>query len=324
MLSATSVIKAIDRNIHDVVCIGITRENEFRLYEGNIDNIADGSWEKESQAIDIGKLPEMIDFALPILHGAYGEDGTIQGLFEMLNLPYAGSGVLGSSLAMDKVAAKQVFVANKIPTCDYKLVYAEEVSQNALAVAKSCETLPYPMFVKPANMGSSKGISKVRTTEELVRALELAAGFDRRIIVEEGINCREVETGVIGNARPEAARVGEIVAKADFYDYDAKYSDDAGTMIIVPADIPKDMEESIRKIAIDAYLALDCAGFARVDFLVDKETGTVYVSEINTIPGFTKYSMFPLLWQERGVSFGELVERIVNYGYERYNVKNNR
>lgn len=324
LLSATAVIKAIDKASHQLVMIGITKENEFKLYEGDVEKIADGSWENEAKDFDIGELPDMIDFALPILHGPYGEDGTIQGLFEMMNLPYAGCGVLASSLAMDKVAAKQVFIANNVPTCEYKLVYAEDIRNDVEAAARHCESLPYPMFVKPANMGSSVGISKVRNVKELEAALELAAGYDRRIIVEKGIIGREVETGVIGNEQPEVARVGEIVAKADFYDYTAKYSDDAGTMILVPAKLPKDMEEKIRVIAKDAYKALDCAGFARVDFLVDKETGAVYVSEINTIPGFTKYSMFPLLWQERGVPFGDLVERIVRFGYERYNAKNNR
>lgn len=324
LLSAAAVLKAIDKNKHQVVSIGITRTGQWKLFEGDPDKVADGSWEKESSPIDIGDVKDMIDFALPILHGAYGEDGRIQGVFEMLDIPYGGSGVTGSALAMDKVAAKQVFVAAGIPTCAFVLVTAEDLVDGLLEEADRCENeLSYPMFVKPANAGSSVGISKVRSKEELKKALLVAAGYDRRVIVEEGINCREVETGVIGNDRPEVACVGEIVANADFYDYNAKYSDDAGTRIMVPADIDKETSEFIRSTALDAYRALDCAGFSRVDFMIDKDSGAVYVNEINTIPGFTKYSMFPLLWGEVGVPFGELIERIVGYGYERYNVKDN-
>ena len=184
--------------------------------------------------------------------------------------------------------------------------------------------LPYAMFVKPSNMGSSVGISKVRNGEELREALLLAAQYDRRIIIEEGIHCREVETGVIGNHRPEVAAVGEICAKLDFYDYTAKYTEDAGTEITVPARLPKLTYEKIRSLAKEAYRACDCSGFARIDFFVDKNTGEVYINEINTIPGFTKYSMFPVMWNEMGVGFTELIERIVEFGYERYYAKNNR
>lgn len=325
LLSAAAVISAIDRERHELYYFGITRDGSWRHYEGPIEAIADGSWEKTAEEVSVDQVRQMIDFAFPVLHGPYGEDGKIQGLFEMLDLPYAGSGVTGSAIAMDKVAAKQIFLSNGIPTCDFALVTSEALAADPEGETERCDrSLPYPMFVKPANMGSSVGISKVRNKDELKDALVLAARYDRRIIVEEGINCREVETGVIGNVVPEVASVGEIVAKADFYDYTAKYSDDAGTMILVPADIDDETREKVRSIAAKAYLALDCAGFARVDFMIDKVTGAVYVNEINTIPGFTKYSMFPVLWGEAGLPFGELVERIVNYGYERYNAKNNR
>ena len=325
LLSATSVIEALDREKYDVVMIGITKSGQWKLYEGDVHNLADGSWEKTAADIEVSDLKKLADFALPVLHGPYGEDGTIQGLFEMLDVPYAGCGVLSSALCMDKVSAKKIFERMGLPTARYKLVYAEDVKDDLESVVKEVEAeLPYTLFVKPSNMGSSVGISKVRNTEELRAALALAGKYDRRIIIEEGINCREVETGVIGNHKPEVAAVGEIVAKLDFYDYTAKYTDNAGTELSIPAKLPASTYEEIRTLAKKAYMALDCSGFARIDFFVDKDTGQVYINEINTIPGFTKYSMFPLMWKEAGVSFRELVERIVDLGYERYYAKNNR
>lgn len=325
LLSATSVIEAIDREKYEVVMIGITKTGQWKLYEGDVKNLANGSWENSTKDIEISDLKKLADFALPVLHGPYGEDGTIQGLFEMLDIPYAGCGVLSSALCMDKVSAKKIFERMGLPTARYKLVYAEDVREDIERVVREVEAeLPYTLFVKPSNMGSSVGISKVRNTEELRAALLLAGKYDRRIIIEEGINCREVETGVIGNHRPEVAAVGEIVAKLDFYDYTAKYTDDAGTELSIPAKLPPSTYEEIRSLAKKAYMALDCSGFARIDFFVDKDTGDVYINEINTIPGFTKYSMFPLMWKEAGLSFRELVERIVELGYERYYAKNNR
>ena len=325
LLSATSVIEAIDREKYDVVMIGITKKGQWKLYGGDVKDLADGSWEETAKDIEASDLKQLADFALPILHGPYGEDGTIQGLFEMLDVPYAGCGVLSSALCMDKVSAKKIFERMGLPTARYKLVYAEDVREDMDSVIKEVEAeLPYTLFVKPSNMGSSVGISKVRNREELREALTLAGKYDRRIIVEEGINCREVETGVLGNHKPEVAAVGEIVAKLDFYDYTAKYTDDAGTELSIPAKLPSSTYEEIRGLAKKAYMALDCSGFARIDFFVDKDTGEVYINEINTIPGFTKYSMFPLMWKEAGLSFRELVERIVDLGYERYHAKNNR
>ncbi len=325
LLSATSVIEAIDRKKYDVVMIGITKKGQWKLYGGDVKNLADGSWEETAEDIEASDLKKLADFAFPALHGPYGEDGTIQGLFEMLDIPYAGCGVLSSALCMDKVSAKKIFERMGLPTARYKLVYAEDVREDMDGVVKEVEAeLPYTLFVKPSNMGSSVGISKVRNTEELRAALTLAGRYDRRIIIEEGINCREVETGVLGNHRPEVAAVGEIVAKLDFYDYTAKYTDDAGTELSIPAKLSPSTYEEIRSLAKKAYMALDCSGFARIDFFVDKDTGKVYINEINTIPGFTKYSMFPLMWKEAGLSFRELVERIVDLGYERYHAKNNR
>lgn len=325
LLSATAVINHIDRDKYEIVQIGITRDGLWRLFEGTTEKIADGAWERESREVNISELPQMIDFALPVMHGPYGEDGTIQGLFEMLDIPYGGCGVLSSAACMDKATTKKLFEEAGIPTSNFHLVYAEDVEENIEHVADEIESdLSYVMYVKPSNMGSSVGISKVINREELKAGLILAAKYDRRILVEEGVNCREVETGVIGNRYPQVAAVGEIVAAKDFYDYEAKYTDDSGTMIKIPAELSKYTVEKIGEYAKRAYAALDCSGFARVDFFVERETGEVFINEINTIPGFTKYSMFPSLWAEAGVPFSDLIERIIDYGYERYNAKNNR
>lgn len=325
LMSATSVIEAMDREKFQVVPIGITREGQWKRYDGPVEEIAKGTWEETAEDLEISKLKEIADFMFPVLHGPYGEDGTIQGLFEMLDLPYAGCGVLASALCMDKVSAKKVFEEAGLPTSRYRLVYGEDLEADMERIVEKIEEeIPYVMFVKPSNMGSSVGISKVHNREELKAALVQAARYDRRIIVEEGIHCREVETGVIGNHYAEVAAVGEIVAKKDFYDYNAKYSDDAGTEISMPADLPKRTYEKIRALAKEAYRATDCSGFARIDFFVDKSSGEVYINEINTIPGFTRYSMFPVMWNQMGVSFPELIERIVDFGYERYYAKNNR
>ncbi len=325
LLSAVSVIEAVDKEKYSVVKIGINHDGKWFLFEGDTEAVADGSWEKTAKPIEAESIGQYIDFALPILHGTFGEDGCIQGLFEILDIPYAGCGVLASSLCMDKAMAKAIFEYRGIPTCKYVLVFAEEVHEDAKAAAeKVYKEFNGTVFVKPSNMGSSVGISKARDVAELEVALEEAAKFDRRIIVEEAVNGREIETGVIGNFRPEAGAVGEIKVAADFYDYSAKYSEDKGTVVQVPAELPKKLAEKVRELAVKAYKAMSCEGFARVDFFLSNDTGELFINEINTIPGFTKYSMFPLIWENAGVNFTELIERIVELGYERYNDKNKR
>ena len=325
-ISAAAVINAIDKEKHELVYIGINKDGKWFRYDGPVGNIADGSWEKTAEPMNIGDLPALIDFALPILHGANGEDGRIQGLFEMLGIPYAGCGVLGSALAMDKEAAKLCFLAEGVPTVEFVSTTADEIKADPDPVIKTCEEeFKYPMFVKPVNLGSSVGISKVRNTEELWAGLKEAAKYDKRIIIERGIDGREVECGVIGNETPLVTGIGEIVAANDFYDYEAKYSGTAGTVVTVPAEnVPDETVQQIRAIAAKAYKVLDCEGFSRVDFMIENGTGNIYLNEINTIPGFTQYSMFPTLWKVAGVPFTELIERIVGYGYERYNAENNR
>ncbi len=323
LMSAASVLRALNKDKFIPVMIGITRDGRWLLHEGEIDEIENDEWEKNAKTVSVDKLAELIDFALPIVHGTNAEDGTLQGFFEILNIPYGGCGVLASSACMDKIVAKNLFVQAGIPSCKYigfetKLFKKEDTASIAEAVNG------YPCFVKPANLGSSVGISKANNEAELLEAIEEAAKFDRRIIVEEGMNAREIEIAVIGNETPILGSIGEINTKqADFYDYSTKYTDGYSEMII-PAAIPEKTAEQLRDYAVRAYKALDCAGFARIDFFLDRETGELYLNEINTLPGCTKYSMFPSLMADAGIPYPELIERIVDYGYERYNAKNNR
>ena len=334
LMSATSVIKAINKEKFIPVMIGITKEGNWLLYDGPVDKIENGSWQEiaeaaleadpEKYALTIlgsggSSLKDWIDFALPVLHGPYGEDGTIQGLFEMADIPYGGCGVLGSAASMDKALAKEVFARNNLPICRHLNLSREEATENPDLVAERVEMfLPYPIFVKPSNMGSSVGISKAKNREELKAAIKDAAKYDRRLVLEEGLDCREIETGILGNYDPAAAAVGEILPSEEFYSYRAKYFDGGQSKLCIPADIPGEIAEEIKSIAIEAYKLLDCSGYARTDFFLEKGTNKIYLNEINTIPGFTKYSMFPLLWAEVGVPYPELIERIIDLGFERY------
>ncbi len=337
LMSATSVIKAINKEKFIPVFIGITKEGKWLLYDGPMEKIEDGSWQAIAEAAladDPEKysltvlgsggrsLKDRIDFALPILHGPFGEDGTIQGLFEMADIPYGGCGVLGSAAAMDKILAKEVFAKENLPICRHLNLFKEEILDNMDRIIGKVEKfLPYPIFVKPANMGSSVGISKAKNAEELRAAIAEAIRYDRRLVLEEGLDCREVETAVLGNYTPAAAAVGEILPSEEFYSYKAKYFDGGQTKLCIPADIPAEIAKEIRTIAIEAFKLLDCSGYARVDFFLEKGTNKIYLNEINTIPGFTKFSMFPLLWAEAGVPYPELIERIIELGYARYQDK---
>lgn len=329
LLSAASVIRAVDKEKYALTYIGITKDGEWKSFneaaEDAAEKIESGSWEASASVFNPGALKATVDFALPIMHGPYCEDGKIQGLFEMLDIPYGGCGVLASAVAMDKLLAKDVFARNGLPICEYAAVTKSEYESTAEAVLDRVEAkLGYPNFVKPANMGSSVGISKATDRSSLAAALELALDYDKRVIVEEYINCRELETAILGNASPEAAVVGEILPSAEFYDYQAKYLDGGASKLCIPAQISEEMTEKIRAFAKKAYMAIDGEGFARVDFFIDKDTGELYLNEINTIPGFTKFSMFPLLWEAAGSKYTETIERIIELGYERYNAKNNR
>ena len=261
-----------------------------------------------------------VDIWFPILHGPNGEDGTLQGLLQLMQVPFVGSGVLGSAVGMDKLAMKTAFAQAGLPQVKYVAVTRAEVWSNPCVFPKLCDRieaeLGYPCFVKPANLGSSVGISKVRSRDELEKALDSAASYDRRLIVEAGVTAREVECAVLGNDNPKASVVGEISFNSDFYDYETKYSEGQADLTI-PANLPDEVTGRIQEMALQAFQAVDAAGISRVDFFYVEETGEVLINEINTMPGFTATSMYPMLWQASGVSFPDLVDRLVQLGLER-------
>jgi D-alanine-D-alanine ligase len=263
-----------------------------------------------------------VDVWFPILHGPNGEDGTIQGLLKLMQLPFVGSGVLGSALGMDKIAMKMAFAQAGLPQVKYIAVKRSQVWSSPCVFPKLCdqieETLGYPCFVKPANLGSSVGIAKVRSRSQLEAALDNAASYDRRLIVEAGIVAREVECAVLGNDHPKASVVGEITYNSDFYDYETKYTEGRADLII-PASLPASVTSQIQEMALQAFDAVDAAGLARVDFFYVEATGEVFINEINTIPGFTATSMYPQLWAATGISFPELVDQLIELALERHN-----
>ncbi|MGL6340696.1 MAG: D-alanine--D-alanine ligase family protein [Waterburya sp.] len=266
-----------------------------------------------------------IDVWFPILHGPNGEDGTVQGLLSLMKVPFVGSGVLGSALGMDKIAMKMAFTQAGLPQVKYVAVNRSQVYSSPCVFPKLCDDieaqLDYPCFVKPANLGSSVGIAKVRSRSELEAALDNAASYDRRIVVEAGVTAREVECAVLGNDNPKASVVGEITFDSDFYDYETKYTEGLAQLHI-PADLPDTVISQIQEMATKAFLAVDAAGLARVDFFYVEETGEVLINEINTIPGFTSTSMYPRLWGATGISFPQLVDRLINLAIERYREAN--
>jgi D-alanine-D-alanine ligase len=267
-----------------------------------------------------------VDIIFPVLHGTFGEDGTIQGLLELADLPYVGAGVLGSAAGMDKDIMKALFRAADLPIVKHVTVLRGDWEAEPKKVQKLVESkLKYPVFVKPANLGSSVGISKAHDRKELGPAIDEAARFDRKIVIEQGVGgrkqqAREIECSVLGNDKPEASVPGEIVPGQEFYDYNAKYLDE-GSQLIIPAKLSKAEAKKVRQLAIAAFKAVDCSGLARVDFLMDPKTRKIYLNEINTMPGFTSISMYPKLWAATGVTYPELIERLIQLGLERYQEK---
>lgn len=340
--SARSVIAALDPDKYEVVPVGITKEG--RWVAASTDALIAGP---RSDARSATLLPEPgeqalmtvdpassslsvfaeLDVVFPVLHGPYGEDGTIQGLLELAGLPYVGAGVVGSAVGMDKAIFKQVMVACGLPVLPWVLVTRNRWRREPDAVVAAVESaLPYPVFTKPVNLGSSVGISKCRDRDELRAGMDEAARFDRRLIVEQGIDrARELEVAVLGNDDPVASIVGEIRPRREFYDYVAKYMAEPGSEdeseLVIPADIAPEMSDTVRDLAVRAYKAIDCAGLGRVDLLLDDHTGQLYLNEINTIPGFTDISMYPKLWEAAGVPYGELLDRLIDLALERHREK---
>jgi D-alanine-D-alanine ligase len=365
LLSAASVLKAIDANKFEVVPIGITKEGRW-LTSAQAENLLAGKHVDEGRHLRAGD-PEVtpgaavlaqgeavvvppepmhreqgmvpfqtstltrrvadrainVDVIFPVLHGTFGEDGTIQGLLELADIPYVGAGVLGSAAGMDKDIMKALFRNAGLPIVKHVTILRGRWEDDPKKVEKLIEkSLKYPVFVKPANLGSSVGISKARNRKELGPAIYEAAKFDRKIIIEEGVGgkknkAREIECSVLGNDRPQASTPGEIVPGKEFYDYTAKYLDE-GSQLIIPAKLTKSETKKVQELAVKAFQAVDCSGLARVDFLMDPKSRKLYVNEINTMPGFTAISMYPKLWAASGLSYPELVERLIQLGLERH------
>ncbi len=359
LLSAASVLKAIDKKKYDVVPIGITKEGQWvmaadaeRLLAGDTSQekvleqvIAQGAAVLVPPVPSSGLLPAgetgigkhqqgagvtAVDAIFPVMHGTFGEDGTIQGLLELADMAYVGSGVLGSAAGMDKDVMKRLFASAGLPIVKHLTFLRNEWKASPRKAVTAIEAgLKYPLFVKPANLGSSVGISKVHNRKELAPAMDLAASFDRKIVVEQGVGggrkttgkARELEVAVLGNDAPEASVVGEIVPGKEFYDYEAKYLSD-GSVPIIPAKLTKQQSKQVREMAIAAFKSCDCAGLARVDFLLEPDSpsgkpGKLYLNEINTLPGFTSISMYPKLWEASGLKYPDLIDRLITLAIER-------
>ncbi|AGC69491.1 D-alanine--D-alanine ligase Ddl [Thermoclostridium stercorarium subsp. stercorarium DSM 8532] len=328
-VSAQSVLENLDKEKFDILPVGITKNGEWLPYHGEYKYIGTGEWEEQARR-EFGKnkagsettFPSVrkfieeicgrpVDIVFPVLHGVNGEDGTIQGLLELAGIPYVGCNVLSSAVGMDKAVSKVLFEKAGLNQAKYIVVKRPEIHSNISEVQKKVETLiGYPCFVKPSNAGSSVGVSKVKHPDELPKALEYAANYDRKILVEEYIDGREVECAVLGFDEPVASTVGEIIPCNEFYDYEAKYIK-SDSRICIPADLDREIVEKIRADAVTAFKALDCAILARVDFFVEKRTQKVIINEINTMPGFTSISMYPKLWEAVGISYKELLEKLI-------------
>jgi D-alanine-D-alanine ligase len=346
LLSAASILKAIDRAKYEVIPIGINKQGHWlppmeaqQLLEGDTKSAPKSKTLQLSASAEIlqqaSPLTQSLDVIFPVLHGTFGEDGTIQGLLELADIAYVGSGVLGSATGMDKSVMKQLFAAAGLPQTPHVNLLRSDWRADPQRCVKLIEkNLNYPIFVKPANLGSSVGISKAHNRAELTPAMNLAAGFDRKLIIEQGVGGpnakpRELEVSVLGNDSPEASVVGEIVPGAEFYDYDAKYHS-AASLPIIPADITEAESNQIRKMAVAAFRACDCAGLARVDFLMEpaakskkdkRKPSRIYLNEINTMPGFTSISMYPKLWQATGIPYKQLIDRLIALALERHREK---
>lgn len=327
LVTAFSVMRAIDFSIYRVVPVYITLEGEWVVGE-----VRDDAFEKQEQLLlpttgqqdSIASLFQQdqlpFDVVFPVLHGTNGEDGTVQGLFEVLNIPYVGNGVLASSAAMDKVVMKQLFEIAGLNQVAYVHFIRSSWENNRKGWLETIQQeLTYPLFVKPANLGSSVGISKVDEVGQLEQAIDYAFKFDRKIVIENGVTAREVEVAVLGNDSPICSVAGEIKPLADFYDYEAKYSDQS-TELVIPAVLDEKVYDELVRMAKEAYRVLDCAGLVRADFFVTASQ-EIYINEVNTLPGFTPVSMYPLLWKETGKPYSELITDLIDLAYERYEEK---
>jgi D-alanine-D-alanine ligase len=339
LVSAASVLRGLDPGKFDVIPIGITKEGRWvlprPLPSGNPTHSELRRALSDGQAVSLpaepgagaiapreseARSPLQFDVLFPVLHGTFGEDGTVQGLLELADIPYVGAGVLGSALGMDKEVQKRLFLQAKLPVPKFVSVLRREWEQAREAVLQRARRIRLPVFVKPANLGSSVGITKVKRAGELAAAIEHAFEFDRKILVEQGILGREIEVSVLGNDEPQASLPGEVIPAREFYDYTAKYLEDT-TRFLVPAKLRPAHVRRFQELAVAAFRALDCAGMARVDFLLERRTGRIYLNEVNTIPGFTAISMYPKLWEASGLPYARLLERLIELALERHQEK---
>ncbi len=345
LASANSVARAINREKYDVTLIGITKQGRWLAGERTLDQLVAASPSSLLSSGDRGAAPpttattsakdlvphtggdltiatplSAIDVAFPLLHGPFGEDGTVQGLLELAEIPYVGAGVAASAVGMDKALMKAVFGAHGLPQVDWMVVLRREwESQPEETIRRIEAAFGYPCFVKPANLGSSVGITKAHNWDELAQALATAAQYDRRLIAERAAeNAREIECSVLGNDEPIASLPGEILPKREFYDYDAKYANDSGTELVVPADLSPEVTRQIQELSVRAFRAVDACGMARVDFFLERATHRVLLSEINTIPGFTAVSMYPKMWEASGLPYADLIDRLIQLALERH------
>ena len=338
LISAASVLKALDPAKYEVIPIGITREGHWRvghapkelaraperllasvLREGDLVTATADPNGPSLIPMNASHASERgVDVVFPVLHGTFGEDGTVQGLLELAQIPYVGAGVLASAAGMDKDAMKRLFRDSGLPVVEWILVLRSEWEEHPGSLRRRIgREIRYPLFVKPANLGSSVGISKVHAAGELAGAIDLAARYDRKIIVERAVDAREIECAVLGNDRPAASLPGEVIPVNEFYDYEAKYLKE-GSKLIIPARLSGRQVREVRELAVRAFRSIDCAGMARVDFLLRRRDGKFFVNEINSIPGFTPISMYPKLWEASGVSYPELIDRLIGLALKRH------
>lgn len=322
-VSAASILRNINGDKYDIYPIGITKKGNWYEYHGSIDKIESGEWEHDEnhKKCDAQELlfKRKVDVVFPVLHGLYGEDGTVQGICKLLCIPCVGSGVMSSSICMDKVYTKYVLEKFGVKMADYCICTAADYKNKKQQIIDDVEKrLGYAVFIKPSNSGSSVGITKAHNRGELDNGILEAFKYDRKVLIEKAINAREVEVAVLGNDEPQAAAPGEIIPDKEFYDYEAKYASE-DSKLIIPAELEEKKLEEIKEIAVNVYKMLDCAGMARVDFLVDKGTLDVYLNEVNTIPGFTKISMYPKMWSTSGKSYDKLLDELIKLALERNN-----
>jgi D-alanine-D-alanine ligase len=328
LASAASVIRGLDPDKYEAVPIGISKEGHWLIggaAQKMLPEVLKGGQRVMMTAdptdaaivkLDGSGGGQRIDVVFPVMHGTFGEDGTIQGLLDLAGLPFVGAGVLGSAIGMDKDVAKRLLQVAKIPVVPWVTIHRHDWENNAENIQGAIELkFQYPVFVKPATLGSSVGMTKVHSRAELAPALNLACEFAMKVLVEESVTAREIEVSVLGNHDPQASVPGEIVPHREFYDYAAKYLEE-GTQLLIPADLKPPQAQKIQKYAVDAFRALELSGMARVDFFLEKEGGKIYLNEVNTIPGFTSISMYPKLWEASGIPFRELIDKLIELALE--------